>query len=173
MVTAARCPAGVQGLLARIDSLQVVNIIAWPYPDTPGLLAERLGVRPAHRIYTAVGADTPQRIINSTAERIDTVADKSRGFIYLVSLTGVTGARDALPVELEGFIKRVRQRAKQPLCVGFGVATPQHAQRIGAAADGVIVGSRNIDLIDEDPTLASLQAFISSLRMALDSNGDI
>lgn len=106
---------------------------------------------------------------NSTPERIGTVAEKSRGFIYLVSLTGVTGARDTLPAELEDFIERVRQRAKQPLCVGFGVATPEHARRIGAVADGVIVGSRIIDLIDEDPTLASLKDFISSLRTALDA----
>ena len=106
---------------------------------------------------------------NSTTERINTVAEKSRGFIYLVSLTGVTGARDTLSAGLEDFIKRVRQRAKQPLCVGFGVATSEHAQRIGAFADGIIVGSRIIDLINEDESLSSLQDFISSLRAALDN----
>ncbi len=67
---AAQDDAGRRDLLARIDSLQVVNIIAWPYEDTPALLAERLGARPHHRIYTTVGGETPQRIINSTAERI-------------------------------------------------------------------------------------------------------
>ncbi len=67
---AAQDDAGVQGLLARIDSLQIVNIIAWPYLDAPGLVAERLGASPAHRIYTAVGGDTPQRLINNTAESI-------------------------------------------------------------------------------------------------------
>jgi acetyl-CoA C-acetyltransferase len=67
---AAQDDAGVQGLLPGIDSLQVVNIIAWPYPDTPGLVAERLGARPAHRIYSTIGGDTPQRLINETAERI-------------------------------------------------------------------------------------------------------
>jgi tryptophan synthase alpha chain len=107
---------------------------------------------------------------NSTTARISTVAEKSRGFIYLVSLTGVTGARDTLPAELEDFVKRVRQRAKKPLCVGFGVSTPEHARRIGGIADGVIVGSRIIELIDEDKSLSSLQAFISSLRTALDAN---
>src|SRR3990167_3160448 len=65
---AAAADAGVQGLVAGIDSLQVVNIIAWPYPDTTGLLAERLGASPAQRAYTAVGGDTPQRLINKTAE---------------------------------------------------------------------------------------------------------
>lgn len=106
---------------------------------------------------------------NSTPERIRAVAEKSRGFIYLVSLTGVTGARDSLPSELEGFVNRVRGIAPQPLCVGFGISTPGHARRIGAIADGVIVGSRIIDLIDEDSTLVSLKAFVSSLRSALDS----
>ena len=98
------------------------------------------------------------------------MAENSRGFIYLVSLTGVTGARDSLPPELEDFVKRVRDRASQPLCIGFGISTPEHARRIGSIADGVIVGSRIIDLIDEDNTLASLKAFISSLRMVLDTN---
>jgi len=67
---AAQDDAGVQGLLARIDSLQIVNIIAWPYLDAPGLVAERLGASPAHSIYTSVGGDTPQRLINNTAESI-------------------------------------------------------------------------------------------------------
>lgn len=107
---------------------------------------------------------------NSTPERIRAVAEKSRGFIYLVSLTGVTGARNSLPPELEDFVKRVRARTRQPLCVGFGVSTPEHARRIGSIADGVIVGSRIIDLIDEDPSLASLKSFVSSLRAALNSN---
>jgi len=105
----------------------------------------------------------------STGERIAAVAERSRGFIYLVSLTGVTGARDTLPVELESFVKRVRQKAKQPLCIGFGVSTPDHAKRVAAIADGVIVGSRLIQLIEEDTSLSSLKTFVSSLREALDS----
>jgi tryptophan synthase alpha chain len=105
----------------------------------------------------------------STAARIDKVTKRARGFIYMVSLTGVTGARENLPLELESFVKRVRQKAKQPLCVGFGISTPEQAKRVAAAADGVIVGSRLIQLIDEDPSLSSLKAFISSLREALDS----
>jgi tryptophan synthase alpha chain len=106
----------------------------------------------------------------STAARIEEVAGRARGFIYLVSLTGVTGARDTLPPELENFVSRVRQKAtKIPLCVGFGIATPEQARRVAAVADGVIVGSRLIQLIDEDKTLSSLKTFISGLRQALDS----
>jgi tryptophan synthase alpha chain len=108
----------------------------------------------------------------STDDRIAAVAARSRGFIYLVSLTGVTGARQTLPPELESFVKRVRRRAARPLCVGFGISTPEQARRVGAISDGVIVGSRLIQLIDEDKTLASLGSFVTGLRRALDASQD-
>jgi len=103
----------------------------------------------------------------STEERIELVAKRSSGFIYLVSLTGVTGSRDKLPEELESFVSRVRKRTEKPLCVGFGVSTLEQAQRVARVADGVIVGSRMIQLIEEDTTFSSLKAFTSSLRGAL------
>jgi tryptophan synthase alpha chain len=105
----------------------------------------------------------------STEERMETVTKRSRGFVYLVSLTGVTGARDILPVDLEKFVKNVRKITNKPLCVGFGIATPEQASRVAKVADGVIVGSRLIQLVEEDSTLVSLGAFISSLRQTLDS----
>ncbi len=67
----------------------------------------------------------------STDERIAMVAARSRGFIYLVSMTGVTGSRDKLPEELESFVSRVRQRTQQPLCVGFGISNAEQAQTGG------------------------------------------
>jgi tryptophan synthase alpha chain len=103
----------------------------------------------------------------STEERISLVAERSQGFIYLVSLTGVTGARQALPPELEGFVRRVRQRTSKPLCVGFGVSNPEQAGRVAQVADGVIVGSRLIQLIDEDASLSSLKSTVLGLREAL------
>jgi tryptophan synthase alpha chain len=103
----------------------------------------------------------------STPERIRMVAEKSRGFIYLVSIAGVTGARNSLPPDMKAFVTRVRQKAKQPLCVGFGISTPEQAKQISALADGVIVGSRLIQLMKEDPTLNSLQTFMRELRGAM------
>jgi tryptophan synthase alpha chain len=103
----------------------------------------------------------------STEERIELVTSRSRGFIYLVSLTGVTGSRDELPEELEGFVARVRERTEKPLCVGFGVSTPEQAQRIAKVADGVIVGSRIIQLLDEDKSIKNAYSFINCLRDAL------
>jgi len=108
----------------------------------------------------------------STDERIDIVAARSRGFIYLVSLTGVTGSRDSLPAELESFVMRVRRKARQPLCVGFGISTPEQARRVADVADGVIVGSRIMQLLDEDEPAAGVRGFIQSLRRALDDHNE-
>jgi tryptophan synthase alpha chain len=103
----------------------------------------------------------------STEERIQLIAQRSRGFIYLVSVTGVTGARDNLPPDLETFVNRVKKIAPQPLCVGFGISTPEQARQIATIADGVIVGSRIIQLMeygDESMT----QDFARELRETLD-----
>jgi len=104
----------------------------------------------------------------STEERIRLVAERSRGFIYLVSVTGVTGARDNLPASLAAFVTRVKEIAAQPLCVGFGISTPEQAGQVARIADGVIVGSRIIQLMEAENDLASVGSFIKELRQALD-----
>jgi tryptophan synthase alpha chain len=103
----------------------------------------------------------------STEERIRLVTSRSSGFIYLVSLTGVTGARDKLPEELESFVGSVRERTEKPLCVGFGVSTPDQARRVAKVADGVIVGSRIIQLLDKDKSLGNACSLVKCLREAL------
>ena len=101
-------------------------------------------------------------------ERIDLVAQGSRGFVYLVSLTGVTGTRESLPSELEGFVARVRQRTTQPLCVGFGISNPRQARRVGRVADGIIVGSRIVQLMEgEGDDFSSVKSFVEGLRAVL------
>lgn len=105
----------------------------------------------------------------STEERIRLVAERSRGFIYLVSVTGVTGARDRLPADLEVFVTRVKESVTQPLCVGFGISTPAQAKRVARLADGVIVGSRIIQLMEsEENFMPQVGDFIKELRQALD-----
>lgn len=103
----------------------------------------------------------------STDERIAQLATVADGFLYCVSLTGVTGARAELPKELPQFIKRVRANSNVPLAVGFGIATRAHVAEIATFADGVVVGSavckavENVkDVADIRPTLA---AFVQSL----------
>jgi tryptophan synthase alpha chain len=105
----------------------------------------------------------------STDERIDMVAARSRGFIYLVSMTGVTGSRDKLPQGLESFVSRVRQRTSLPLCVGFGISNAEQAQRVAKIADGVIVGSRLIQLLEEEDAPSKVRSFVRSLRDALNN----
>jgi tryptophan synthase alpha chain len=104
---------------------------------------------------------------NSTTERIKMVAEKSRGFIYLVSVTGVTGVRNTLGTGLDDFVKRVRKSAKQPLCLGFGISTPEQAGQAARIVDGVIIGSRLIQLMKEDARMNSLQTFIREAKAAI------
>ena len=102
----------------------------------------------------------------SSEERIELIARKSQGFIYLISLTGVTGARDSLPPYLEDFVRRVRGKTQKPLYMGFGISSPSQAQRVAQVADGIIVGSRILELMEDE---RELKDFILSLREALDS----
>jgi len=104
----------------------------------------------------------------STEERIRLVAERSRGFIYLVSVSGVTGTRDKLPNDLGTFVARVKKVASQPLCVGFGISTSEQARQVAKMADGVIVGSRIIQLMEADASMAAVQDFTRDLRSALD-----
>lgn len=108
----------------------------------------------------------------STAERIQTVADRTTGFVYLVSLTGVTGARKVLPPDLEAFVSRVKQVARSPVAIGFGISTPAQARSVGSLADGVIVGSALINAVSqaEDPCRAARE-FTRALRSALENGG--
>ncbi|MDX1385331.1 MAG: tryptophan synthase subunit alpha [Thermoanaerobaculia bacterium] len=85
----------------------------------------------------------------STGRRIKSVARASKGFVYYVSRTGVTGERAALPAELEGELKRLRKRVKQPVAVGFGISTPEQVAEVAAMADGVVVGSALVRAIEE------------------------
>ena len=82
-------------------------------------------------------------------ERMEMIARHTKGFVYLVSLTGVTGARQSLAEGLSELIDRVRKHTSIPVCVGFGIGTPEQARQVGAFADGVIVGSACVKTIGE------------------------
>ena len=104
----------------------------------------------------------------STKERIRLVGRKSHGFIYLVSIAGVTGAMNELPSDLGRFVSRVKQITKQPICIGFGISTPEQARQVAQIADGVIIGSKLIQLMEtDDKSMAQTQSFIKDVRKAL------
>lgn len=110
---------------------------------------------------------------NSTRERIKLVSKLARGFIYLISVTGVTGARSALPDYLAEFIERVRHFSDLPLAVGFGISNADQVRAVGQISDGVIVGSALIESVrnaineGKNPVDAA-GLFINGLRKGLE-----
>jgi tryptophan synthase alpha chain len=104
----------------------------------------------------------------SSNERMESIARNAKGFIYLVSVTGVTGARTSISEGLSELIARVREHTSVPVCVGFGISTPEQAAQVGALADGVIVGSACVKMIggSEKPVEAARE-FARSFRKAL------
>jgi tryptophan synthase alpha chain len=105
----------------------------------------------------------------STEERIRLIVERSNGFVYLVSVNGVTGARSVLPMNLAGFVHRVRSFTEKPLAVGFGISTPEQPALVGHLADGIIIESALITMTDkgEFPALSAAK-FVSKIRTALD-----
>jgi len=101
-------------------------------------------------------------------ERMEMVARNANGFVYLVSVTGVTGARTSLSSELGDLIKRVREHTSAPVCVGFGIGTPEQAKEVGGLADGVIVGSACVKTVgsSENPVETARQ-FAAEFQSAL------
>jgi tryptophan synthase alpha chain len=106
----------------------------------------------------------------STPARIATVAQLSSGFVYCVSRTGVTGARQDVPTELKDVIEQIKSQTPLPVCVGFGISRPEHVERISAYADGVVVGSSLVDLIhqqrDAPDLLEQVHEYVAALKAA-------
>jgi tryptophan synthase alpha chain len=103
----------------------------------------------------------------STDERIALAAARTDGWLYLVTLTGTTGARTELSPELTSLAARARRLASVPLYAGFGISTPAHARAAAAVADGIVVGSRALQMAEDGPD--ALRAYVATLRDALDS----
>ncbi|MDK2986314.1 MAG: tryptophan synthase alpha chain [Clostridia bacterium] len=160
---------GVENFIKKAAAAGVDGLII---PDLPveeaghlSEVAERSGLRTIFLV-----APT------STSERIEKIAGISRGFIYCVSVTGVTGARKEVSEGLEDFLKRIRLSTELPLAVGFGISGPETARQAAEYADGVIVGSALIQKIEENvagedysKALQEAAAFIKELKGAVDS----
>jgi tryptophan synthase alpha chain len=107
----------------------------------------------------------------STPARVKAIARRSRGFIYVVSLTGVTGERRELPKGLDAQVRTLRLVTTKPVCVGFGVSTPEQVAAVGRIADGVVVGSAIVRAIEQhagsSALVDKLGDFIASLKQPL------
>jgi tryptophan synthase alpha chain len=160
-------PVMAFGLRAFAESAVKVGVDGVIVPDLP---PEEGG--PLRAETDAVGLDLIHLAApTSTPERLRLIARQSRGFVYLVSLTGVTGERAALPAGLESQIRALRLVTTKPVCVGFGISTPEHVAAVGRSADGVIVGSAIVRLIEERAArprmVQDVGDFIASLKAPL------
>jgi tryptophan synthase alpha chain len=107
----------------------------------------------------------------STDERLARIAEVSSGFLYVISRTGVTGAKDTLPDELPALIRRTRRATRLPIAVGFGVSLPVHVSLLGGLADAAVVGSALVEEIERaggsvDAASQALAARVRSLKHA-------
>jgi tryptophan synthase alpha chain len=144
----AAAKAGVDGVLV---------------PDLPNEEAEPLRTQT-----DAAGVDLAQFVApTTTVARLRRIARQSRGFIYLVSLTGVTGERRELPPELAAQVRALRLVTTKPVCVGFGISTPEQVAMVGELADGVIVGSAIVRCVEEHAASPSLVAEVGTFIAAL------
>lgn len=117
------------------------------------------GARPALRRIQLVAP-------TSTDERIRLAAETTDGWLYLVTLTGTTGARAELSEGLAGLARRARALTDVPLYAGFGISTPEQARAAAELTDGVVVGSRALQVAEGGPD--ALREYVASLRSALD-----
>jgi len=141
-----------------VDGLIVADL---PPEEGQGLYAavEQRGVDP---ILLAAPTTTPARLAM--------LARRTRGFLYYVSLTGVTGARARMAAGLEAGVRRVRETSEVPVCVGFGVSTPEHVRELARFADGVVVGSALIEAIQRAAPGTAVDAaasFVAALKAPL------
>jgi len=102
----------------------------------------------------------------STDERLRLAAEQTDGWLYLVTVTGTTGARADVSSQLPTLVERARRVTQVPLYAGFGISSPDHARRTAELVDGIAVGTRAVEVAEEGP--AALRTYVASLRAALD-----
>lgn len=147
---------------AGADGALIVDLPA----EEAGELKERLDEESLDMIFLL----TP----TSNLQRMELVASKASGFIYFVSVTGVTGARSSVSGDAKGYVAKIRKVTDLPVGVGFGISTPAQAKEVAKYADAVIVGSAIVNVIAKNPAnrkklVGEVKKFVSGLRAAMDS----
>lgn len=152
------------GLTRFVDQAAQAGVDGLVIPDLP--LEESEALR---REAEAAGLSLISLVAPTTSdERLAKIAEVARGFIYLVTVTGVTGQRDSLPAELHKQVERVRRYTDVPVCLGFGISTPEQVRRVSSFADGAIVGSALLKRLSTDATMEELcstaRRFVGDLK---------
>ena len=138
-------------------------------PDLPLEESVRLAQICRKQDFALVQLVTP----TTPPERALRIAETSSGFVYFVSITGITGERSTIPEGLLESVAWLRQRTVLPICIGFGIATPEHARMLAPVADGIIVGSAfvrriaEVEALGREAVLKNVQSFAKELLAAL------
>ncbi len=153
---------------AFIDAAKAAGVSGAVVPDLPVEEAEELSKLARDRDFKLVLLVTP----TTSPERAEKVVKACGGFVYVVSVVGITGAREALPAALREQLARLRSMTDLPLCVGFGVSRPEQVRDLKDIADGIIVGSAVVKKLEAAATdrakaLADVAQLVKELRAAL------
>ena len=132
---------GKERFMERCRECGIQGVIV---PDMP--FEEKGELREVCREY---GVEIISLIAPTSHERITAIAKEAEGYIYCVSSLGVTGVREQISTDIKGMVDKVRQVTEVPCAVGFGISTPEQAQKMAAVSDGVIVGSRIVKIVEE------------------------
>lgn len=162
-------PILAYGTLAFCHDAAAAGVDGLVIPDLPLEEAKALDTLAEARGLYRIAFCAP----TTPPERMAAIAERARGFIYCVSLTGVTGERRALSAEVRGFVPRLRALTTLPLAVGFGIAGPEQAREAAELADAVIVGSAVVSRVAEGGDTAAIvgrvATFARAVRAALDA----
>jgi len=142
-----------------------------------GIIVPDLPPEEGRELYSASSAAGIDSVLlaspTTTPERFRLLTEETRGFLYYVSLTGVTGTRTSLAGGIEAGVRAAKAHGDIPVCVGFGVSSPEHAREIGTYADGVVVGSAIVERVERAPdgpaAVADVSAFVAELKEPLRS----
>ncbi|HYH63459.1 MAG TPA: tryptophan synthase subunit alpha [Urbifossiella sp.] len=153
---------------AFITAAKAAGLSGAVVPDLPVEEAEELSKLAADRDFKLILLVTP----TTSPARAEKVVKACGGFVYVVSVVGITGARDRLPVQIGDMLARLRTMTDLPLCVGFGVSRPEHVRELKDVADGVIVGSALVKKLeaaagDRAKALADVRELVRELSGAL------
>jgi tryptophan synthase alpha chain len=142
-------------------------------PDLPADESSALSQAARQRDMKLIQLVTP----TTPRDRAASIARQSTGFLYCVSVTGITGARDRLPLQLLDQLAWLRTQTDLPLCVGFGISRPEHVEMLREHADGIIVGSALVKRIEEGANrpwpdvVQEIGRFVAGLTQALNPQG--
>jgi tryptophan synthase alpha chain len=157
-----------KGIKSFVSTAQQAGISGLIVPDLPAEEAQELAEVCREQDCKLILLVTP----TTTPERAERIVRLCSGFVYVVSVVGITGSREQLPAGLRALLTRLRTLTELPLCVGFGVSKPEHVQELAEVADGIIVGSALVRLLegaslDRTGTLQALRSWVCQLSQPL------